>query len=56
MMLPAFGSLAGLLLWGAVVGLDLVSFPQVLLSRPLVAGAGAGLILGDPLVGLQVRA
>jgi PTS system mannose-specific IIC component len=45
---------AGLLLWGTVVGVDLVSFPQALLSRPLVAGAGAGLLLGVPELGLQV--
>ncbi len=32
------------LLWGTVVGLDLVSVPQILLSRPLVAGTGAGLL------------
>lgn len=46
--------LAALLGWGTVVGVDLVTFPQALLSRPLVAGAGAGLILGEPWVGLQV--
>lgn len=46
--------MAGLLLWGTVVGVDLVSFPQALLSRPLVAGAGAGLLLGAPELGLQV--
>jgi mannose/fructose/N-acetylgalactosamine-specific phosphotransferase system component IIC len=36
-----------LLLWGTLVGLDLVSVPQMMIARPLVAGAGAGLILGD---------
>lgn len=46
----------GLLAWGTVVGLDLVSGPQVLLSRPLVGGAVAGLLLGQLEVGLQVGA
>lgn len=44
----------GLLAWGAVVGFDLVSFPQMMLARPLVAGAGAGLILGDVGAGLRI--
>jgi PTS system mannose-specific IIC component len=44
----------GLLVWGTVVGLDLVSFPQMMLARPLVAGAGAGLILGDVGAGLRI--
>jgi PTS system mannose-specific IIC component len=43
-----------LLLWGTLVGLDLVSFPQAMLARPLVAGAGAGLILGDIPTGLRL--
>lgn len=46
--------LLALLAWGVLAGLDLVTFPQALLSRPIVAGAGAGLLLGDPLTGLQV--
>ena len=40
------------LLWGTVVGLDLVSVPQGLLSRPLVAATVAGLLLGDMASGL----
>jgi PTS system mannose-specific IIC component len=40
------------LLWGTVVGLDLVSVPQGLLSRPLVAATVAGLLLGDVTGGL----
>lgn len=44
----------GLLLWGIVVGIDLVSFPQIMLARPLVAGVGAGLLLGDVGAGLRV--
>ena len=43
-----------LLALGAIVGLDLVSFPQVMLARPIVAGAGAGLLLGDVGVGLRI--
>lgn len=48
------GTVAALLGWGTIVGVDLVSFPQALLSRPLIAGAGTGLLLGEPSVGLQV--
>ena len=43
-----------LLLWGTLVGLDLVSVPQIMIARPLVAGAGAGLILGDLPTGLRL--
>ncbi|HEY7684269.1 MAG TPA: PTS sugar transporter subunit IIC [Gemmatimonadales bacterium] len=54
MILETAGTTALLLVWGTVVGIDLVSFPQGLLSRPLIAGAGAGLMLGEPVVGLRV--
>lgn len=43
-----------LLVWGILVGLDLVSVPQVMIARPLVAGAVAGAMLGDLPTGLQV--
>ena len=42
-----------LLGWGTVVGLDLVSVPQALISRPLVAGCVAGWIAGDVEAGLR---
>jgi mannose/fructose/N-acetylgalactosamine-specific phosphotransferase system component IIC len=41
-------------LWGGVVGLDSTSFPQAMLSRPLVAGSVTGLIMGRPLEGVVV--
>jgi PTS system mannose-specific IIC component len=50
------GNLLGLLLWGTVAGLDLASVLQGLLNRPLVAGAVAGAILGDPESGLRIGA
>ena len=43
-------------LLGAVIGLDVVSFPQAMISRPLVASTIAGLFLGDPAGGLLVGA
>ncbi len=43
-----------LLAWGIGVGVDLVSFPQGLLSRPIVAAGVTGAILGDPQAGLRV--
>jgi len=44
----------GLLAVGTAAGLDLVSGPQVLLARPIVAGTLAGLVLGDVTNGLLV--
>ncbi len=46
--------LAALLAWGTLVGLDLVSVAQAMIARPFVAGAVAGLLLGDPAAGLRV--
>ncbi|MCL4866613.1 MAG: PTS sugar transporter subunit IIC, partial [Gemmatimonadales bacterium] len=46
--------LLALAAWGSLVGLDLASWPQLMLSRPIVAGGVAGLLLGDPVAGLTV--
>jgi len=43
-----------LLGWGTLVGLDLVSVPQMMIARPLVAGPIAGAMLGDVGTGLQL--
>jgi mannose/fructose/N-acetylgalactosamine-specific phosphotransferase system component IIC len=43
-----------LLLWGTLVGLDLVSVPQGMISRPLVAGTIAGWLAGDMEAGLRI--
>lgn len=48
------GSFALLAAWGTLSGMDLVTFPQGLFSRPLIACAGSGLILGDVPAGLVV--
>ena len=48
--------LALVLLMGTVVGLDLASIPQVMISRPLVAGTLGGLAVGHPLPGLVIGA
>jgi PTS system mannose-specific IIC component len=48
--LPVFS----LLLWGTIAGLDLASVLQGLLNRPLVAGAVAGIIIGDLEAGLRI--
>lgn len=45
-----------LALIGGIVGLDATSFPQAMLSRPLVAGALAGLVFHRPLEGMLVGA
>jgi PTS system mannose-specific IIC component len=41
-----------LTLLGAVLGLDVVSFPQMMSSRPLIAATLGGAIVGAPLQGL----
>jgi PTS system sorbose-specific IIC component len=43
-------------LLGAVIGLDVVSFPQAMISRPLVAATISGIVLGQPAGGLLVGA
>ncbi|MGH7701008.1 MAG: PTS sugar transporter subunit IIC, partial [Gemmatimonadales bacterium] len=43
---------AALLAWGTLVGLDLVSVPQMMIARPLVAGTVAGGLLGNLPAGL----
>ncbi|MBI4544905.1 MAG: PTS sugar transporter subunit IIC [Gemmatimonadetes bacterium] len=41
-------------LLGGVVGLDATSFPQIMISRPLVAASLTGLLLGHPGIGVAV--
>jgi len=43
-----------LVVWGTLVGVDLVSLPQMMIARPLVAGTIAGAILGDIPTGLKL--
>lgn len=43
-----------LLAWGTIVAVDLVSMPQALLARPLVAATVAGALAGDVRAGLAV--
>jgi mannose/fructose/N-acetylgalactosamine-specific phosphotransferase system component IIC len=46
--------LLALAVWGTLVGVDLVSLPQMMIARPLVAGTVAGAILGDIPTGLKL--
>jgi len=43
-----------LVIWGTLVGLDLVSVPQAMIARPVIAGAVAGWLAGDVEAGLRV--
>jgi mannose/fructose/N-acetylgalactosamine-specific phosphotransferase system component IIC len=45
-----------LALLGGFIGLDSTSFPQVMISRPLVAGALTGLLFGHPAEGVLIGA
>ncbi len=45
-----------LLAWGTVVAVDLVTWPQAMLARPLVAGGIAGWLAGDAPTGLALGA
>jgi mannose/fructose/N-acetylgalactosamine-specific phosphotransferase system component IIC len=49
-------ALLPLVLLGALVGLDTVTFPQAMLSRPLVAATLGGALVGSPVGGLVVGA
>jgi mannose/fructose/N-acetylgalactosamine-specific phosphotransferase system component IIC len=50
------GTLLPLILVGALLGLDTVSFPQAMIARPLVAATAGGAVLGEPANGLLVGA
>ena len=39
---------------GGLLGLDVVSFPQVMISRPIVAATVAGAFIGNPPAGLLI--
>ncbi|MEO5568397.1 MAG: PTS sugar transporter subunit IIC [Gemmatimonadaceae bacterium] len=41
---------------GGILGLDVVSFPQAMISRPLVAATLAGGLMGDAMSGLLIGA
>lgn len=41
---------------GAILGLDVVSFPQAMISRPLVAATLSGALVGEPYRGLAIGA
>lgn len=43
-----------LALLGALLGLDVVSFPQAMVSRPIVAATLAGVFIGHPPAGLLI--
>ena len=49
-------ALLPLTLLGAMLGLDTVTFPQAMFSRPLVAATLGGALLGSPVGGLMVGA
>src|SRR5688572_22349263 len=50
------GALLPVTLLGSVLGLDTVSFPQAMLSRPLVAATLGGSLIGSPMSGLLAGA
>ena len=52
----SLGLLAALVACGAALGLDAVSWPQVMISRPIVAATFGGALLGDAASGFLVGA
>jgi mannose/fructose/N-acetylgalactosamine-specific phosphotransferase system component IIC len=52
--MPDAPILIALIAWGGLVGMDLVSFPQAMFNRPVVAGTVAGLLTGDLEAGLRI--
>ncbi len=51
-----WGDVVPLALLGGVLGLDVVSFPQAMISRPLVAATLTAALLGQPASGLLIGA
>jgi mannose/fructose/N-acetylgalactosamine-specific phosphotransferase system component IIC len=51
-----FAEIIPIAILGGVLGLDVVSFPQAMISRPLVAATLAGALIGQPASGLLLGA
>ena len=47
-------AVGSLMVWGTIVGVDLVSFPQAMLNRPIVAASVTGFLTGDLEAGLRM--
>ena len=43
-----------IVLLAALLGIDVVTFPQAMISRPIVAATAAGAFLGNPVAGLMI--
>lgn len=56
MIAPEVLSLLPVALLGALLGLDVVSFPQAMISRPIVAATLGGALIGDVKAGLLAGA
>lgn len=52
----SIGEVLPVALLGGLLGLDVVSFPQAMLSRPIVAATASGALFGDPAGGLIIGA
>lgn len=55
-MIVGMGMFAALVVLGAVAGLDVVSFPQAMISRPIAAATLAGVLMGNPVRGVVAGA
>lgn len=55
-MIVGLIDLIPLALLGGLLGLDVVSFPQAMISRPIVAATCAGALIGQPTSGVLVGA
>ena len=55
-MILGIGMFAALVVLGAVAGLDVVSFPQAMISRPIAAATLAGALMGNPVRGVVAGA
>ncbi|HET9424904.1 MAG TPA: PTS sugar transporter subunit IIC [Gemmatimonadaceae bacterium] len=52
----SFAEVLPIAVLGGILGLDVVSFPQAMISRPLVAATLGGALIGDAMSGLLVGA
>ena len=55
-MIANFMDAVPIALLGALLGLDVVTFPQAMISRPIVAATLAGAFIGNPTAGLTMGA